>query len=160
MNSFERILLGTVLGALATAAWADPPLVKCVTPEEHKQQFQKDVALLERYPSEDDLQEARYRALGDPIKRVSRANERLKELIAKARDFSEKAKFFEAPHRMPDDLRKDRDFNRELEQIEFQHIAGAAHDIERINDQYDAQLKRYRELVNGTAKMPCVLKND
>jgi hypothetical protein len=125
-----------------------------------KDQFQRDVALLERYPSEDDLQEARYRDLGDPIKRTNEASERLKKLIAKGRDFAEKAKFFEPPHQMPRDLRTNRDLNRELEQTEFQRISGFAHDIQRINEQYDARLKRYRELVDGTAEISCDPKND
>jgi hypothetical protein len=56
--------------------------------------------------------------------------------------------------------KKGRDFNREMEQIEFRRIAGAAHEIQRINDDYDADLKRYRELVDGTAKGPCDPKND
>jgi hypothetical protein len=128
--------------------------------ERNKEQYRRDIALLERYPHEEDLQEARYRALGDPIKQTNQANERLKGLIAKGRDFVEKAKFFEPPHQMPDDLRRGRDLNRELEQVEFRRIAGAAHEIQRINDDYDAALKRYRELVNGTAKVPCDPKND
>jgi hypothetical protein len=128
--------------------------------ERNRAQYLRDLALLERFPSEDDLQEARYRALGDWIRQVNQANERLRELIAKGRDFAEKAKFFEPPHRMPDDLSKGRDFNREMEQIEFRRIAGAAHEIQRINDDYDADLKRYRELVDGTAKRPCDPKND
>jgi hypothetical protein len=128
--------------------------------ERNKEQYQRDIALLDRYPSEDDLQEARYRVLGDQIKQIDQANERLKELIAKGRDFAEKAKFFEPPHQMPDDLRKGRDLNRELEQNEFRRIAGAAREIQRINDKYDVDLKRYRELVDGTAKRPCDPKND
>jgi len=114
-----------------------------------------DQALLLGYPSEDDLQEARYRALGDPVRQIDQANQRLKALIAKGRDYAEEVKFFEAPHPMPDNLRRDRDLNRELEQLEFRRIADAAHEIQRINGDYDAKLKRYRELVEGTARMPC-----
>jgi len=128
--------------------------------ERNKEQYRRDIALLERYPSEDDLQEARYRALGDQIKRIDVANKRLKELIAKGGVFAEKAKFFEPPHQMPDDLRRNSDLNRELEQIEFQHISGFAREIQRVNEKYDVDLKRYRELVAGTAKTPCDPKND
>ena len=128
--------------------------------ERSERQFQRDFALLDRYPSEDDLQEARYRELGDRLRQVDQANERLKALIATARDFAEKAKFFEPPHRIPDDLKKGRDFNRKLEEIEFQRIAGDALEIQHINDKYDADLRRYRELVDGTGKMPCNPKND
>jgi hypothetical protein len=128
--------------------------------EQSKRQFQRDFALLDRYRGEDDLQEARYRELGDQIRQIDQANERLKALIATARDFAEKVKFFEPPHRIPDDLKKGRDFNRKLEEIEFQRIAGAAHEIQRINDKYDADLKRYRDLVDGTAKTPCTPGND
>jgi hypothetical protein len=125
-----------------------------------KEQYQKGVALLERFPSEDDLQDARYRALGDQLKQVNLANDRLKKLFVKGRDLSEKAKFFEPPHQMPEDLRRDRDLNRKFEQLEFLSIAGAAHEIQSINDRFDADLKRYREAVDGAAKMPCDAKNE
>jgi hypothetical protein len=123
--------------------------------ERNKEQYQSDDALLGRYPSEDDLEEARYGALGHQIKLVNEANERLKVLIARGRAYAEEAKFFEPPHQVPDKLKRDRGLNRESERIEFRRIAGAAREILRINDDYDATLKRYRELVDGTARMPC-----
>jgi hypothetical protein len=185
MNGIERSMLVAVLAAIAMAARAGPPAdasPKGLTPapltqeqgsakdesdteqanckERRREQFQRDVALLDRYLHEEDLQEARYGALGEQMKQIDQANERLKQLIANGRDLLEKAKFFEPPHQMPDDLRRARDFNRELEQIEFRRIGGAAHEIQRVNDDYDAKLKRYRQLVDGAAKMPCDLKND
>jgi hypothetical protein len=137
---------------------ADRRLAKCN--EQNREWFLGGVALLDRYRSEDDLQEARYRELGDQIRQVDQANGRLEALIATGRDFAEKATFFEPPHRIPDDLKKGRDLNRKLEEMEFQGIAGVAHEIQRINDKYDADLKRYRELVDGTGKMRCNPKND
>jgi hypothetical protein len=126
--------------------------------QQNKDRFKDNEALLDRYPSEDDLQEARYRALGDQIRQIDQANDRLNKLVANARDFAEKVKFFEPPHRMPDDLRKDRDLNRKHEQMEFQRIADAVQQIQRINDRYDADLKCYRELVDDMAKVPRDLK--
>jgi hypothetical protein len=41
----------------------------------NKDQKQKGDALLDRYPGEDDLQESRYRALGEQLKLVDQANE-------------------------------------------------------------------------------------
>ena len=128
--------------------------------ERNQKQYQKDSALLERYPREDDLQEARYLALAAPLKQINEANERLKKFIASGRNLAQQAAFFGPAHRMPDDLRKGRDLNRELERIEFRSIASAAHDILRINEDYDADLKRYRELVEGTAKIPCDPESD
>jgi hypothetical protein len=120
-----------------------------------KNQKQKDDALLDLYPSEDDLQEARYRALGEQLKRVDGANERMKELIAKGRDLTEQGRFFAPPHAMPASLQADREGNSRLERNQTRVIEDAAHEIHHINDLYDADLKRYRDLVNGTAVMPC-----
>ena len=124
----------------------------------NREQKQKDDALLERYPSEDDLQNARYGALGEQLRRVDKANDRMKALIATGKALIEKSSFFAPPHQMPFDLQADREANYRLERRQIRQIEIAAHEIQLINDRYDADLKRYRELVNGTAAMPCSAK--
>lgn len=122
--------------------------------ELNREQKRKDDALLDRYPSEDDLQEARYRELGDQLRLVDQANGRLKKILADGIGLIEQAKFFEPPHQMPPELKRDREVNDELAHRQFLAIAEAFAGIQRVNDKYDAELKRYRELVTGKAKMP------
>jgi len=129
--------------------------------EGHRQneaQRHKDEALLDRYPSEDDLQDARYDALGEQVRRVNEANDRMKEIIARGKDLIEQSRFFAPPHRMPANLRSDREANDQLVRRQIRVIEDAADEIERINDRFDAELKRYRQLVNGTAAMACDVK--
>lgn len=120
----------------------------------NQDQKRKDDALLDRFRSEDDLQDARYRELGDQVRVADEASKRLKQLMARRTELKQQAKFFEPPHEIPPDLKRDREVNDELAQNELRIIVKAAHEIQRINEKYDADLKRYRELVLGTAKMP------
>ena len=121
----------------------------------NRDQRRKDEALLETYPSEDDLQEARYDALGSQLRRINQANDRMKKIIAKGKELTEQGRFFAPPHRMPLSLQADRETNYRLERSQLRVIEDAAQEIQRTNDQFDAYLKRYRELVSGTAVMPC-----
>jgi hypothetical protein len=121
----------------------------------NREQRQKDEALLDRYPSEDDLQDARYAALGEQLRRVDGANDRMKEIIAKGKELTEKGRFFAPPHRMPANLQADREANYRLERSQIGVIEDAAREIRRINDRFDVELNRYRALINGTAAMPC-----
>jgi hypothetical protein len=125
----------------------------------NKNQKQKDDALLDRYPSEDDLQDARYNALGQQLRRVDEANDRMKAILATGKELNEQSKFFALPHGMPANLRADREASYLLEKTQIHVIEDAAHEVRRINDRFDADLKRYRELVNGTAAMPCDAKD-
>jgi hypothetical protein len=120
--------------------------------KQNQARAQEDDALLERHLTEDTLQAARYRALGDQLKRIDQANDRLKGIRLKRKELEEQAKFFEPPHQMPVNLAADLDANHELEQNELQTIEDASLEIQRTNDRFDADLKRYREVVNGTAK--------
>jgi hypothetical protein len=126
--------------------------------KQNKDRKQKDDALMDRYPSEDNLQDARFDALGKQLRRVNEANERMREIIAKGRGLAEQAGFFKSPHRMPFELQADLEANDQLVRSQIGVIEDAARAIRHINDIYDADLKRYRELVNDTAAMSCSAK--
>jgi hypothetical protein len=126
--------------------------------QQNKTQHDKDVALQTRYDHEEDLQEARYQALGNQLRQVGRANERMKEILREGMDLSQQARFYYPPHQMPVDLKSNRDVNSKLERDQLHVILDVVLGIQRINDTYDADLRRYRELMNGTAKMPCSAK--
>ena len=123
--------------------------------EKNQAQSQRNEALLDRYRHEEDLQEARYKALGDQLDQVNQASAMMKRIMDKGADLTERARFYEPPHQMPVDLKNDLDLNYQLEARQMQLIVGAASAIKRINETYDADLKLYRALVNHTAKMPC-----
>ena len=121
----------------------------------NREQRQKDEALIDRYQSEDDLQDARYAALGEQLRRINGANDRMKDIIAKGKQLTEEGRFFAPPHRMPANLQGDREANYRLERSQIGVIEDAARAIKSINDRFDLELKRYLALINGTAAMPC-----
>jgi hypothetical protein len=125
---------------------------------QNKGQNDEDEALRTRYEHEEDLQEARYQALGDQLRQVDRANERMKKILREGMNLSQRARFYELPHQMPVDLKSNRDVNSKLEKDQLHLILDAVSGIKRVNDTYDADLRRYRELMNGMAKMPCSAK--
>lgn len=129
-----------------------------VCAQQNKTQNDKDVALKTRYEHEEDLQEARYQALGNELRQVDRANERMREILQEGMDLSQQARFYDPPHQMPVDLKSNRDVNSRLEKDQLHVILDVVLGIQRINDAYDADLRRYRELMSGAAKMPCSAK--
>jgi len=82
----------------------------------------------------------------------------MREILQEGMDLSQQARFYDSPHQMPVDLKSNRDVNSRLEKDQLPVILDVVLGIQRINDTYDADLRRYRELMNGTAKMPCSAK--
>lgn len=119
----------------------------------NREQRQKDEALIDKFPSEDDLQDARYRELGQQLRRVDEANGQMKRILERDRKLAQQAAFH--PRQIPEPLQRDQEANRQQLRSEIDTIEDVAHAIQEINDRYDTKLKRYRELVNRTAAMPC-----
>jgi len=125
---------------------------------QNKEQYQKDSALLDRFRREEDLQAARYGELGEQMKLIDEANQRLKENLAARKHLDELAEFYQPPRSIPVDLRYDLELKRRLQEQELHNIERAVGEIRHLDEEYDVKLKRYRELVNGLAKMPCEAK--
>jgi hypothetical protein len=121
----------------------------------NRRQHDLDENLLDTYEHEEDLQEARYRAVGDQLQVVDHANARMKEILKDGMDLAEQAMFYQSPNRKPDELQRNRAVNSRLERDQLHVIEGAVAEIGRINETYDARLKRYRAVVSRTAEMPC-----
>jgi hypothetical protein len=57
--------------------------------QQNKTRNDKDVVLKTRYEHEEDLQEGRYQALGNQLREVDRANERMREILQEGMDLSQ-----------------------------------------------------------------------
>jgi hypothetical protein len=122
--------------------------------QQNEARKQGDEVLLKRYPMEDDLIVARDRALANEKARIDQQNQRLKELErTRARLEDEKASY--KGRQMPDTMKAAFEANDS-------GMAAAEHQLDLINsgmgqiaEKFDADLKRYRELVKGAAKLPC-----
>jgi hypothetical protein len=111
-----------------------------------QEQLRKDRALLEAYAGEDEIESARDRVLADRQLLIDRANQQLKEIRADRKRLEDEAEFY-AKRQMPDKLKRALEDNAALQAQQMRTIDEIRAEMQRINDQYDANLRRYRELV-------------
>ena len=78
--------------------------------------------------------------------------------MARARLEDEKALY--KGRQMPDALQADIKGNDSSSGAAEHQVEVLNSEMEQIAKKFAADLKRYRELVNGTVKMPCSVKND
>ena len=127
--------------------------------ERNEAQRQENEALIRRYPIEDDLIVARDRTLANEKARLDQQNQRLKDLkVARARLEDEKALY--KGRQLPDALQADFKANDSSSAAAEHQVEVLNSEMEQIAKKFAADLKRYRELVNGTVKMPCSVKSD
>jgi hypothetical protein len=118
-----------------------------------KEEKRKNAALLNTYSSEQDIAEARARALKANADAVDEASRKLAEVQKRQKELAGEAEFFQKKP-MPAHLRQD---------IQVNHAAIASHtelldkkkqEIEAINAKYDEDLRRFRELVKQGLASP------
>ena len=114
----------------------------------------KDNSLLSTYPIEEDLLAARDRALANKNMLIDQQNEKLKELKAEFKRLQDEGEFY-ARRQMPEELKRNLDGNAALRDQAAHAIGAILAEMERISQSFDADLQRYRELVAGTAQLPC-----
>jgi hypothetical protein len=119
--------------------------------KQKQDQQRKDNSLLSTYPSEDDLKAARFHALANEKALIDQQNQKLKELKTERKRLDEEAEFYPR-QAMPEELKRNMENNAALRDQAGRTIEHILADMERINDRYETDLKRYRELVAGTAK--------
>jgi hypothetical protein len=121
-------------------------------------QLRKDRALLETYASEDEIEATRDRTLAIRQSLIDRANQSLREYQSDRKHLDEEAEFY-LRRPMPEKLKRAIEDNISLQQQQLHAIDDIRAEMQRINERYDAELRRYRELVmRGAALMP--RKND
>jgi hypothetical protein len=111
-----------------------------------QEQLRRDRALLEAYAGEDEIDSARDRVLADRQALIDRANQQLKEFKADHKRLEDEAEFY-VKRQMPDKLKRALDDNAALQAQQLRSIDEIRADMQRINERYDADLRRYRELV-------------
>lgn len=116
-------------------------------------QHRKDRSLLETYPSEDDLLLARDRSLANQYTQIEKEYHKLKQLKAARKRLNDEEEFY-ARRQLPDELKTRLDDNASQKAMAEHAIAVKFSEMQRIAEGFDADLKRYRDLVAGTAKAP------
>jgi len=121
-------------------------------------QMRKDRALLETYASEDEIQASRDRTLASRQALIDRANQQLKQFKSDRKRLDDETEFY-AKRKMPDRLKRALDDNAALQEQQLRAIGDIRADMQRINERYDSELRRFRELVIRGAT-PVQRKND
>jgi len=126
--------------------------------EAKRAQARQDIALLETYASEKDIEAARKAALTSRQAMIERSKKRLETFAAERRKLNDETEFY-VNRKLPDKLQQAIDANDSLVQAEHRLIADMEVDMARINKRFDAEAERYRELVSAGAK-PLVRASD
>ena len=121
-------------------------------------QLRKDRALLETYASEDEIEASRDRTLASRQALIDRANQQLKEIKMDHKRLGDEAEFY-AKRKLPDKLKHALDDNATLQEQQLRAIDDIRADMQRINERYDTELGRFRQLVDQGAS-PVQRKND
>jgi hypothetical protein len=118
--------------------------------DRQRSQMRRDLALLETYASEAEIEASRNRALGDRQVLIERATKRLEELKRDRKRLDNEAEFF-VKRDMPEKLKRAFAANNEMMSTQHKAIADTRADMARVNERYDGEAKRFRELIKGGA---------
>jgi hypothetical protein len=111
-----------------------------------QEQLRKDRALLETYASEEEIESSRDRTLASRQTLIDRANQQLKEFKLDRKRLDDEAEFY-VKRQMPDKLKRALEDNAALQAQQLKTMDDIRADMQRINERYDAELRRFRELV-------------
>jgi hypothetical protein len=118
--------------------------------EVRREQMRRDLALLEAYANEQEIETTRNRALADRLRLIERAQQRRADLEKERKKLDVEAEFF-ANRELPERLKRSYETLDRLQASEDRIIADVRADMARINERFDAEAKRYRELVHSGA---------
>jgi hypothetical protein len=119
--------------------------------EAKRTQARRDIALMETYANEGEIEAARQATLAGRQVIIDRSLQRLESFAAERVKLEHEAEFY-ANRKLPEKLERAIESNKELAQAEHRLIADMQADIQRINKRFDAELARYRDLVLAGAR--------
>ncbi len=119
--------------------------------EAKRAQARQDIALLETYATEQDIEVARKDALTSRQAMIDRSKKRLEAFAVDRKKLDDEAEFY-VNRKLPAKLEHAIEANASLVQAEHRLIADMEADMARINKRFDAEAQRYRELMSAGAK--------
>ena len=112
-------------------------------------QRRRDKSLLEAYASEEEIEAARARSLESSQQAASRANKRIADLNGERKKLDDESEFYKK-RVLPDQIKRSYVSNQQQISAEEKIASEARAEIQRINERFDAEKKRFREvLVQG-----------
>lgn len=119
--------------------------------EAKRAQARQDIALLETYATEKDIEEARKVALNSRREMIERSRKRLETFAVERKKLDDEAEFY-VNRKLPAKLEHAFEANDSLAQAEHRLIVEMEADMARINKRFDAEAQRYRELMSAGAR--------
>jgi hypothetical protein len=115
-----------------------------------------DLRFLDRYWSNDIIEDERNRALAEQQGRISDARKRLEELRTVQKKLDSEAEFYGTKHPIPPQLRRDVESNRKLLDAQKRASVSPEDGMRQVNERYDEMRKRRRDLLEkGSVPSRC-----
>jgi hypothetical protein len=121
--------------------------------EEDRQlaQRRRDKSLLEAYASDEEIEAARAKSLESAAQAIARANQRIAGLNGERKKLDDESEFYKK-RVLPDQIKRSYVSNQEQLSAEEKVLNDARAETQRINELFDAQKKRFRELLAQGAR--------
>jgi hypothetical protein len=110
-----------------------------------------DRSLLEAYASEEEIEAARAKALDTSNALIARATKRIEGLNVEKKRLDDESEFYRK-RELPENIKRGFILNTESVGAEQKVITEARAEMQRINERFDAEKKRFRELVAQGAR--------
>jgi len=114
-------------------------------------QRRRDRSLLEAYATEAEIDAARKKSLESAEQIIRRSQERAKSLAEDRKRLDDEAEFYKK-REQPDSLKRAFDLNAQAVSAEERIVVEARGEVARINERFDAERKRFRELLAQGAR--------
>lgn len=113
-------------------------------------QRRRDRSLLEAYANEDEIEAARTKALDTSNEVIRRSQARIERMDADRKRLDEESEFYKN-RQVPDTVKRAYANNEQEKAAELKIVREARIEMHRINERFDAEKKRFRELVSQGA---------
>ncbi len=107
--------------------------------------------MLEAYASEEEIEGARAKALESSNRAVVRASQRIAGLNGERKKLDDESEFYKK-RVLPDQIKRNYVSNQQQISAEEKIAAEAQAEIQRINERFDAEKKRFREVLAQGAR--------
>jgi hypothetical protein len=119
--------------------------------ERQLSQRRRDRSLLEAYATDAEIEAARKKSLEGAEQIIKRSQERSLSLSQDKRRLDDEAEFYKK-REQPDSLKRAYALNEQAVAAEQKIVAEARAEVDRINERFDAERRRFRELVAQGAR--------
>lgn len=114
-------------------------------------QRRRDRSLLEAYASEEEIEAARVKALDTSNEVIRRSQARLDRMDAERKRLDDESEFYKKRD-LPDIIKRAYANNEQERAAELKIVSEALLETQRINERFEAEKKRFRELIAQGAR--------